>query len=71
MAAVLCIASGLPALAQKTSRWSPGVDSLRANDSTYIASPVLLNGGVSSAEFDQYAFTPADELSMNQLLGIS
>lgn len=26
---------------------------------------------VSSAEFDQYAFTPADELSMNQLLGIS
>ncbi len=26
---------------------------------------------VSSAEFDQYAFTPADELSMNKLLGIS
>lgn len=26
---------------------------------------------VSSAEFDQYAFTPADELSMNQLLGIA
>ena len=25
---------------------------------------------VSSAEFDQYAFTPADELSMNKLLGI-
>ena len=26
---------------------------------------------VSSGEFDQYAFTPADELSMNKLLGIS
>jgi 8-oxo-dGTP diphosphatase len=26
---------------------------------------------VSSAEFDQYPFTPADELSMNKLLGVS
>jgi 8-oxo-dGTP diphosphatase len=26
---------------------------------------------VSSAEFDQYPFTPADELSMNKLLGIT
>lgn len=26
---------------------------------------------VRSAEFDQYAFTPADELSMNKLLGFS
>jgi 8-oxo-dGTP diphosphatase len=26
---------------------------------------------VSSAEFDQYAFTPADEASMNKLLGVS
>jgi 8-oxo-dGTP diphosphatase len=26
---------------------------------------------VMSAEFDQYAFTPADELSMNKLLGLS
>jgi 8-oxo-dGTP diphosphatase len=25
---------------------------------------------VSSAEFDQYPFTPADELSMNKLLGL-
>lgn len=25
---------------------------------------------VSSAEFDQYPFTPADELSMNKLLGV-
>lgn len=25
---------------------------------------------VSSAEFDQYAFTPADEASMNKLLGV-
>jgi 8-oxo-dGTP diphosphatase len=26
---------------------------------------------VSSAEFDQYPFTPADEASMNKLLGVS
>jgi 8-oxo-dGTP diphosphatase len=26
---------------------------------------------VSSAEFDQYQFTPADELSMNKLLGVT
>ena len=26
---------------------------------------------VSSAEFDQYAFTPADEASMNKLLGVT
>jgi len=26
---------------------------------------------VSSAEFDQYSFTPADEASMNKLLGVS
>ncbi len=26
---------------------------------------------VSSAEFDQYPFTPADELSMNKLLGVT
>jgi 8-oxo-dGTP diphosphatase len=26
---------------------------------------------VTSAEFDQYPFTPADELSMNKLLGVS
>ncbi|MBX3126131.1 MAG: (deoxy)nucleoside triphosphate pyrophosphohydrolase [Polyangiaceae bacterium] len=26
---------------------------------------------VTSAEFDQYPFTPADELSMNKLLGLS
>jgi 8-oxo-dGTP diphosphatase len=26
---------------------------------------------VSSAEFDQYAFTPADEASMNKLLGLA
>ena len=26
---------------------------------------------VTSAEFDQYPFTPADEASMNKLLGVS
>jgi 8-oxo-dGTP diphosphatase len=26
---------------------------------------------VASSDFDQYAFTPADEASMNQLLGVS
>ena len=26
---------------------------------------------VPSAEFDQYPFTPADEASMNKLLGVS
>ena len=35
--------------------------------------PLAVNGfkWVTSAEFDQYAFTPADEASMNKLLGVA
>jgi 8-oxo-dGTP diphosphatase len=36
-------------------------------------SPLAVNAfkWVTSAEFDQYPFTPADEASMNKLLGVS
>src|SRR5260370_20017471 len=38
---------------------------------TLEAKNVNAFGWVTSAEFDRYSFTPADEASMNKLLGVS
>ncbi len=42
----------------------------RISAGTLDALNVLAFRWVKSSDFDQYAFTPADEASMNQLLGI-
>jgi len=38
---------------------------------TLLAANVNAFRWVTSAEFDQYPFTPADEASMNKLLGVT